>query len=299
MNHAGARPATAENVEHGSFDVSTVLEPAFRYVHPYFATRHGALFSDDCMKVLPLLRDECVDTVFADPPFNLNKDYGKKINDFRKEDEYILWCNKWAEDCARVLKPGGALFIYNLPKWNILLGAHLMKLGLTFRHSIAIEIKSTLPLPGRLYPAHYSLLYFTRGKPKTFNRIRTPIELCRHCGREIRDYGGHRKAMNPNGVNLKDVWTDIPPVRHWKFKSQARKANALSTKILDRVIEMSTRPGELVLDPFGGSGTTFAVCEQRHRRWVGVELEFADVIRERLTSDDVQPHKNSDFVEYS
>ena len=62
--------------------------------------------------------------------------------------------------------------------------------------------------------------------------------------------------MNPNGVNLKDVWTDIPPVRHRNFKSDQRTANALSTKLLERVIEMSTVAGDLVLDPFGGSGTT-------------------------------------------
>ena len=61
--------------------------------------------------------------------------------------------------------------------------------------------------------SHYSLLYFSKGKPKTFRKIRTPIEVCRHCGGEIKDYGGHRHSMNPLGVNLKDVWTDIPPVR--------------------------------------------------------------------------------------
>lgn len=52
--------------------------------------------------------------------------------------------------------------------------------------------------------------------------------------------------MNPLGVNLKDVWTDIPPVRHWKFKSRNRRSNALSTKILDRVVEMTTEPGDLL-----------------------------------------------------
>jgi site-specific DNA-methyltransferase (adenine-specific) len=124
-----------------------------------------------------------------------------------------------------------------------------MERGLQFRHSIAIEMKSYLPIPGRLYPAHYSLLYFTKGKPKTFRRVRTPIETCRHCGGEIKDYGGHRGAMNPVGVNLKDVWTDIPPVRHWKFKSKGRRANALSTKILDRVVEVSTCPAMLSLIP--------------------------------------------------
>ena len=129
-----------------------------------------------------------------------------------------------------------------------------------------------------------------------FRRIRTPIQTCRHCGGEIKDYGGHRKAMNPNGVTLKDVWTDIPPVRHSKYKPDARAANALSTKVLDRVVEMSTMPGDLVLDPFGGSGTTYAVCEQRGRRWIGIELGAIDSIIARLNGS-VMPHVNNDYVE--
>jgi site-specific DNA-methyltransferase (adenine-specific) len=103
--------------------------------------------------------------------------------------------------------------------------------------------------------------------------------------------------MNPKGVNLKDVWTDIPPVRHWKFKSRDRKANALSTKILDRVVEMSTVPGDLVLDPFGGSGTTFVVCEVKRRRWIGIEVDYANEIADRLEHGDIHSHKNGDYVE--
>lgn len=103
--------------------------------------------------------------------------------------------------------------------------------------------------------------------------------------------------MNPLGVNLKDVWTDIPPVRHWKFKSRKRKANAVSTKILERVVELSTVPGEVVLDPFGGSGTTYAVCEQRHRHWIGIELDFCEDIVERLEDGQIHHHRNDDYIE--
>ena len=200
-------------------------------------------------------------------------------------------------ECVRVLKPGGSLFIYNLPKWNIPIGTYLTEIGMEFRHWISIEISACLPIPGRLHPSHYSLLYYSKGKPKTFRRIRTPILTCRHCGGEVKDYGGHRGAMNPKGVTLKDVWTDIPPVRHWKFKSKNRTANALSTKILDRVVEMSTQPGDLVLDPFGGSGTTFVVCESKHRHWLGMEIDYAEEIIERLETNDIKAHKNHDFVE--
>jgi site-specific DNA-methyltransferase (adenine-specific) len=277
-----------------AFDAGALFTTA---VQPFHRTACGALFADDCMNVLPKIKSGVVDTVFADPPFNLGKKYGKRTNDEIPDAEYIDWCMAWLRECVRVVKPGGAVFVYNLPKWNVVLGTYLTSLGLEFRHWIAVEISACLPIPGRLHPSHYSLLYYTKGRPNTFRRIRTPILHCRHCGGEVKDYGGHRAAMNPNGVTLKDVWTDIPPVRHWKFKSKARQANALSTKLLDRVIEMSTVPGDLVVDPFGGSGTTFAVCEAKHRHWLGMEIDFAPEIVDRLETDDIQRHRNDDFVE--
>jgi site-specific DNA-methyltransferase (adenine-specific) len=234
--------------------------------------------------------------VFADPPFNLNKKYGTKSTDSQSDPEYLAWCYAWLDECIRAVKPGGAVFLYNLPKWNIHLGAFMNDRGLDFRHWIAVEQKNCLPIPGRLYPAHYSLLYYTKGKPARFQRIRTPIETCRHCGGEIKDYGGHRHAMNPKGVNLKDIWTDIPPVRHSKFKPSKRSANAVSTKLLERVIEISTSPGDLVLDPFGGSGTTYSVCERRRRHWIGIEIESPKAIIDRLKGE-VEHHQNDDYVE--
>lgn len=281
-----------------TFDVHALMGPRPDSPRPVYVSPLGALFADDCGNILPCLQDEVVDTVFADPPFNLGKTYGENTNDSIDDGEYVSWCQQWLTHCARILKPGGALFLYNLPKWNVLLGAFLStKLGLSFRHWIAVEISTGMPIPGRLYPSHYSLLYYCKGKPNKFYRIRTPIKTCRHCGQELKDYGGHRQAMNPKGVSLKDVWTDIPPVRHWKFKSKARQANVLSTKILDRVVEMSTDPCDLVVDPFGGSGTTYVVCESKGRHWIGVELDFADQIIERLDTDHIQPHANSDYVE--
>lgn len=264
---------------------------------PVYATPLGVLFEADCLDILPTLQPESIDTVFADPPFNLGKDYGDRHHDSRPEQDYVSWCYSWLTESIRVLKPGGALFLYNLPKWNIRLGAYLMESGLTFRHDIAVNIKLSLPIPGRLYPSHYSLLYFTKGKPKTFRRIRTPIETCRHCGKELKDYGGHRNAMNPKGVNLTDVWSDIPPVRHWKFKSKRRGENQLSTKLLWRCIQMSTYSGDIVLDPFGGAGTTFDVCEHTGRQWIGVEIQNSDVIVERLESQELAHHSHRDVID--
>jgi len=295
-------PTDADDTGNSFFDPSAPWNPGSIIssetdASPVLQTPHGVLYQGDCIKMLRYISDDSIDTVFSDPPFNLAKKYGMKVNDDRPGFEYIQWCKKWLDECARIVRPGGAIFIYNLPKWNVLIGAHLAEIGMDFRHWIAINIKLSLPIPGRLYPSHYSLLYYTKGKPKTFKKIRTPIETCRHCGGEIKDYGGHRGAMNPNGVNLTDVWNDITPVRHWKFKSRKRSANQLSTKVLERVINLSTEEGDIVLDPFGGSGTTFDACERMNRRWIGIEIESCDVIIERLQNKELLPHSCDDFVE--
>jgi site-specific DNA-methyltransferase (adenine-specific) len=263
---------------------------------PVFTTQLGSLYAGDCLKILPFVRDECVDVIFADPPFNLGKTYRSGTNDRRSEVEYLAWCEAWLAECIRVLRPGGSLFVYNLPRWNMSLGNYLLQSGMAFRHWIAIEMGGCFPIMGKLHPSHYSLLYFSKGKPAVFNKVRTPFELCRHCEKEVKDYGGHRKAMNVSGVGLKDVWTDIPIVRHAKYKDSARIANALSTKLVQRVLSLSSCEGDLILDPFGGSGTTYVVSEVMNRRWIGMEIDYAQDIQRRFTNKQVALHAYQDHV---
>lgn len=246
-----------------------------------FESERGALYQGDCLELLPALPDASIDLWFSDPPFNLDKDYGKGVSDSLGDREYLEWCRAWLLEGVRLLKPGGSLFTFNLPRWNIEAGHVLTEAGLTFRHWIAIDIKYSLPIPGRLYPSHYSLLYFSKGQPARFTRPRIPIPVCRHCGGDIKDYGGHRSKLHPDGLNLSDVWYDIPPVRHRTTKRRA--ANELSEKLLARVLDIASAPGDLVLDPFGGSGTTYAVAEHTHRHWIGMELGDCEPIIRRLT----------------
>lgn len=246
---------------------------------PILETNLGRLYEGDCLQVMSQLEAESVDLAFADPPFNLGKKYASKIDDALSHQEYLRWCREWLDEMVRVLKPGGALFLWNLPKWNLPLGAYLGE-ALTFRHWVAVDIKYSLPIQKRLYPSHYSLLYFVKGdKPAIFHPDRLPAPCCRHCGGELRDYGGYKDKMNPKGISLSDVWTDIPPVRHAKYKK--RDANALSLKLMDRIVTMASDPGSVVLDPFGGSGTTYVAAELTGRRWIGAELH-CDSILERF-----------------
>lgn len=268
---------------------------------PIFKTQLGALFETDCMNLLETIDGETIDLAFADPPFNLGKEYSSGIDDAKSGEDYLAWSYQWLEQMIRVLKPGGSLFLWNLPKWNLSLGAFLAE-RLTFRNWITVDIKYSLPINGRLYPSHYSLLYFIKGeRPSVFHPDRLPVPCCKQCGGELRDYGGYKSKMNPLGVNLSDVWTDIPPVRHAKYKK--RDANALPLKLMDRIISMSSDPGNLILDPFGGSGTTFIASELTGRKWIGSELECASILtRFSAIEDDLQhlkhihSHKNTLFT---
>lgn len=235
----------------------------------------------DCLDFLPMVSSESVHCVFADPPFNLNKKYGNGFqDDARTEAAYLAWCGRWVDECCRVLKPGGALFIYVLPRWAYHFAFKLDGV-LQFRHWIALTMKGTFPRGKKLYPAHYALLYFTKGEPRVFNRIRLPIPTCRHCGKDIKDYGGHRKYLNPAGINLTDFWEDTSPNRHKGWKSRPG-VNELKPMIPARAIEVSTEPGDIVLDPFGGGGSTYQEAERLGRLWIGCEIGDCDSIERRL-----------------
>jgi len=142
-------------------------------------------------------------------------------------------------------------------------------------------MKGTYSRGNKLYPAHYALLYYTKGEPKTFNRLRTTIPICRHCGKEIKDYGGHRDKLNPAGLNLTDFWDDTSPNRHRKFKVRPG-VNELKVMIPERAILISTNENDIVFDPFGGGGSTYQAAEKNNRYWIGSELFDCNHIKNRL-----------------
>lgn len=256
-------------------------------IKPEFKTRLGKLYQTDCMNLFKIIESDTVDLVFADPPFNLAKLYPSQIDDALKTEQYLGWCEEWLSECIRVLKPGGSLFLWNLPKWNSAL-TYFLQSSLTFRNWIGVDIKYSLPIQSRLYPSHYSLLYYTKGeKPKTFHPDRLPMQTCPKCYGDLKDYGGYKDKMNPQGINMSDIWTDIPPVRHAKYKRR-EGANELSLKLLDRILEMASNEGDLILDPFGGSGTTYMAAELKNRQWLGAELGPIDVIAERFKLIDAE-----------
>jgi site-specific DNA-methyltransferase (adenine-specific) len=127
----------------------------------------------------------------------------------------------------------------------------------------------------RLYPAHYALLYFTKGAPSAFNRPRLSPQRCRHCDGFVKDYGGYTPIIVEKGINLSDFWDDISPVRHAKNKN--RGANELPPLITDRVMAIAGQPGGVLVDPFVGTGTTLVSAVT-----AGMTFVANDMVRSNL-----------------
>ena len=238
-----------------------------------FGSVSGSVYCADAIELLEDVGKDFADIVFLDPPFNLGKKYSKseKIDKIPQE-KYEQWLLHVVDKSIDILKPGAALFVYHLPIWALRIGPHAEK-RLQFRHWITISMKNSFARGNRLYPAHYALLYFTKGVPQYFHRPKLEPQRCRSCGSLVRDYGGYKKIIEDSGVNLSDVWDDLSPVRHKNRKY--RMANELSKKIFERVISISGKSGMTYVDPFAGSGTG-AISALSH----GLNFVVGDLVHE-------------------
>ncbi|MEK7070869.1 MAG: site-specific DNA-methyltransferase [Patescibacteria group bacterium] len=253
--------------------------------------KRGILVNGDCLELLSGLKTNSIDLIFTDPPFNVGKDYGtRKVNDNLDAEAYRAWCKQWTLELVRVLRPGGALAIYVYPKIALELGGWLNTLnGLEYKAAIALKMKSGFPIRGRMHPAHYSILYYVKeGAKSTFNVVRNKTPICRHCGKETRDYGGYRskfsKFEDEHGVpwiQISDFWEDTRPARQDKSR---KDINELPIHVAERVILMASKPHDVVLDIFGGGGSTFHAAQIHNRYWIGSEIGSVTPILSRFAT---------------
>lgn len=242
----------------------------------------GYLVQCDAFDLLSSLQSECADIVFLDPPFNLGKKYGSRgrMADRNSESAYEQFIQSILTESVRILAAGGALYLYHLPQWAMRFGVFLQH-EMTFRHWIAVSMKNGFVRGNNLYPAHYALLFFTKGEPKTFNRPKVPAATCRSCGQFVKDYGGYKRYIE-SGINLSDIWEDLSPVRHAKYKK--RSENELPLELTSRVIQISGYKDGLLVDPFVGSGTSIISAYDAGMRYVASDREATccDITEARL-----------------
>ena len=226
--------------------------------------------SADALAFARNLRAEIADVVFLDPPFNLGKDYGiASVLETSNAQSYESYMKSLIREMVRILRPGGALFLYHLPYWASRLSEELHQ-TLDFRHWIAIAMKNGFVRGRHLYPAHYALLYFTKGRPGRFRRPRLTPKSCRHCGKLVKDYGGYTDIIRQKGINLSDFWDDLSPVRHKSRKH--RKANQLPLILTDRIVKIAGRRHGMLIDPFAGTGTSLISAQDAGMFFVGNDM---------------------------
>jgi site-specific DNA-methyltransferase (adenine-specific) len=236
--------------------------------------------SGDCLEILSTIEDNSVDACFADPPFNLEKKY-TAYKDQKPAEEYLEWCRQWLSELVRVTKPTGAIFVHNIPKWLTYYASILNDLAY-FRHWISWDAMSN-PLGKTLLPAHYGILFYTKA-PKGFKfyEVRSPHRKCRVCDSYLKDYGGKKDQMHPFGALVSDVWTDIHRIRHNVRRDE--HPCQLPIHLLERIVLMSTDAGDIVLDPFLGTGTSAIAAKALGRHYVGIELdsEYVTIAEDKL-----------------
>lgn len=238
-------------------------------------------------------RDRPVDLTFLDPPFNQRKDYACWDDD-RSEADYWNAMKTVCQLVGERTREGGAIYFMQREKNTHWVMQTLLETGWTFQNLI-IWKKSTsaVPVKGRYGKSYQTLVYATKGKrAKTFNRLRINPPL-----------PAHYKRQRPNGLYVTDIWDDIRELTAGYFAGeealrtpsgdrQHKQQSPLA--LLVRILLASSRPGDTVLDPFSGTGTTLVAAAQLERRGLGIELDpdnaasIEQRLRDRRPADDVQ-----------
>ena len=239
----------------------------------------------DCFEVLASLPQESVDLIFADPPYNLqlaqelwrpNLTLVDAVNDdwdqFSSFTEYDRFTQAWLAACRRVLKPTGAIWVIGTYHNIYRVGTILQNLGYWILNDI-VWIK-TNPMPNfrgvRFTNAHETLLWAQKERKShyTFN---------------------HHAMKSLNGdLQMRSDWIIPICVGKERLRINGQKAHPTQKPeaLLYRVILSSTKPGDIVLDPFFGTGTTGAVAKRLHRHWIGIERnpDYVQLSRQRIAA---------------
>jgi DNA modification methylase len=256
-----------------------------------------SLRNQDCLEGLRQLDAGKVDLAFADPPFNIGYDYDV-YRDALVSERYLAWCRDWMAEVVRVLKPDGTFWLAIGDEYAAELKLLLQReLGLTCRSWVVWYYTFGVNCKFKFSRSHAHLFYMVKDSERfTFdlNAVRVPS------ARQL-VYGDAR--ANPQGRLPDDTWIlrpqDVPhgfqpdedtwyfPRVCGTFKERAGWHGCqMPEQLLGRIIRACSKPGELVLDPFAGSGTTLAVAKKLGRRYLGFELsqQYTEQIRRRLAA---------------
>jgi site-specific DNA-methyltransferase (adenine-specific) len=242
----------------------------------YFKTDDFVLFQDDSIEFLKKLPENSIDMIFADPPYNLSNGgftvhAGKMVSvnkgDWDKSkgvDEDFGFHLRWIEQCYRVLKPNGTIWISGTYHSIYQCGYALQLLGYKILNDITWFKPNASPnLSGRYFTASHETLLWARKDPKgkhTFNY------------QDMKNGSWHETDfIKKDGKQMRSVWAlGTPKLDEKTFgKHPTQKPMAL----LERIVLAASNKGDIILDPFTGSSTTGLAAVKHGRKFIGVDLE--------------------------
>ncbi|MDO8452709.1 MAG: site-specific DNA-methyltransferase [bacterium] len=237
----------------------------------YYSKDNFSLLHGDTLKILPTLPSESFDLIFADPPYFLGKD---EWDESRGVDLDYEFHTKWLSECKKLLKPNGTIWVSGTYHSIYQCGFALQKLGFHILNDIAwLKPRSPRVTSHRnITPTHETLIWASKSKDAkhTYN-----YEYMKHA--TLKD-----DFLKLEGEELKSVWAINAPGGLEKL--QGEHSTQKPTQLLKRIILSCTKPGDSILDPFCGSGTTGIVSHLYGRKFTGIDQEkkYLDVATRRF-----------------
>jgi site-specific DNA-methyltransferase (adenine-specific) len=236
----------------------------------------------DALDMFKALSDQSVDLIIADPPYNLGKDYGNS-KDAKDFDDYLTFSRAWLGESARVLKKTGTIYAFMGVRFISYLNNILdREPGLVFNSWICWHYTQGMGKTRGFSPRHDDILMYNRSCQYKFNldNVRVPQKY-------------YRDRNNMRGANPGDVWSFSHV--HYCHPNRQSHPTQKPEGLIERMILASSDEGDLVLDPFSGSGTTLRVCQQLRRNCIGFELnpDYVEMTKARLA----QPFTGFDSID--
>jgi len=238
-------------------------------VNATYTNEDHVIYHGDAIATLKTLPNESVDLIFADPPYNIGKDFDG-VHDQIDEDEYFAWSWEWIDECHRVLKSDGTFYLMNSTQNMPHLDIYCRK-KFNILSRIVWSYDSSGVQAKKFFGSLYEPILHMVKNPKsyTFNSNDILVEAKTGAKRGLIDY----RKNPPRPYNTTkvpgNVW-EFPRVR-FKMEEYENHPSQKPEALLERVILASSTAGDVVLDPFGGSFSTGAVAKRLGRRSISIE----------------------------
>ena len=257
----------------------------------------------DTMRALNCIPDNFADLMIVDPPYNLTKNFGKST--FKQMDfsEYKNWLDKWLSKVVRILKPNASLYICSDWQSSIvipLVAGKYFKL----RNRISWERDKGRAAADNWKNCLEDIWYYTKSDEYIFNL--EAVKMQRTVLAPYRDNKGTPKDwQEENGKKIRftapsNIWTDIT-IPFWSMAENTEHPTQKPEKLIAKLILASSNEGDMVFDPFVGSGTTAVAAKKLERRYLGIERErkYVALALKRLemaeTAKNIQGYENGVF----